>query len=172
MGHRLHESMTWPLISRDKAEDSKVNLPVQKCTESDNVVLKNAAGYVCMTFFQFIAGCADVSSHSHISFNMLSPTLDNAAEDRGDDLSLVFSSIQPFNHNSHPHPPCGLQHDPGPLPVKEMEQAASLARLERSSAQRRRRLRSSLLRQPRRSGRRKWKSAHSWTQSLPRRNIL
>jgi hypothetical protein len=123
-------------------------------------------------FFQFIAGCADVSSHSHISFNMLSPTLDNAAEDRGDDLSLVFSSIQPFNHNSHPHPPCELQHDPGPLPVKEMEQAASLARLERSSAQRRRRLRSSLLRQPRRSGRRKWKSAHSWTQSLPRRNIL
>lgn len=34
---------TWPLISRNKVEDSKVNEPIQRCTESDNVVLKKAA---------------------------------------------------------------------------------------------------------------------------------
>lgn len=34
---------TWPLISRNKVEDSKVNVPIQSCTESDNVVLKKAA---------------------------------------------------------------------------------------------------------------------------------
>ncbi len=34
---------TWPLISRNKVEDSKVSVPVQRCTESDNVVLKKAS---------------------------------------------------------------------------------------------------------------------------------
>lgn len=34
---------TWPLISRNKVEDSKVSVPIQRCTESDNVVLKKAA---------------------------------------------------------------------------------------------------------------------------------
>ena len=34
---------TWPLISRNKVEDSKVSVPVQRCTESENVVLKKAA---------------------------------------------------------------------------------------------------------------------------------
>ncbi|KAN0141834.1 hypothetical protein V8E53_000296 [Lactarius tabidus] len=34
---------TWPLISRNKVEDSKVSAPVQRCTESENVVLKKAA---------------------------------------------------------------------------------------------------------------------------------
>lgn len=28
--------MTWPLIQRNKVEDSKVNVPVQACAESDN----------------------------------------------------------------------------------------------------------------------------------------
>ncbi|KAH9969992.1 hypothetical protein BGW80DRAFT_1176844 [Lactifluus volemus] len=34
---------TWPLISRNKVEDSKVSVPVQRCTESENTVLKRAA---------------------------------------------------------------------------------------------------------------------------------
>ena len=34
---------TWPLISRNKVEDSKVCVPVERCTESENVVLKKAA---------------------------------------------------------------------------------------------------------------------------------
>ena len=34
---------TWPLISRNKVEDSKVSVPVQRCTESENTVLKKAA---------------------------------------------------------------------------------------------------------------------------------
>ena len=38
---------TWPLISRNKVEDSKVSIPVQSCTESDNLVLKKAAEEVC-----------------------------------------------------------------------------------------------------------------------------
>ena len=42
---------TWPLISRNKVEDSKVNVPIQRCTESDNVVLKKAAEDVCMVLF-------------------------------------------------------------------------------------------------------------------------
>ena len=33
----------WPLISRNKVEDSKVSVPVERCTESENVVLKQAA---------------------------------------------------------------------------------------------------------------------------------
>ncbi|KAI9454239.1 hypothetical protein BJY52DRAFT_1122891 [Lactarius psammicola] len=33
---------TWPLISRNKVEDSKVCVPVQKCAESENVVLQKA----------------------------------------------------------------------------------------------------------------------------------
>jgi hypothetical protein len=42
----------WPLISRNKVEDSKVNVPVQKCTESENVVLKKAAEEVRMVSFR------------------------------------------------------------------------------------------------------------------------
>ena len=38
---------TWPLISRNKVEDSKVCAPIERCTESDNVVLKKAAEDVC-----------------------------------------------------------------------------------------------------------------------------
>jgi histone-lysine N-methyltransferase SETD2 len=38
---------TWPLISRNKVEDSKVSVPVQRCTESENLVLKKAAQAVC-----------------------------------------------------------------------------------------------------------------------------
>ncbi|KAI0248399.1 hypothetical protein BJV78DRAFT_1379249 [Lactifluus subvellereus] len=34
---------TWPLISRNKVEDSKVSVPVERCTESENTVLKKAA---------------------------------------------------------------------------------------------------------------------------------
>ena len=34
---------TWPLISRNKVEDSKVLAPVEKCAESENVVLQKAA---------------------------------------------------------------------------------------------------------------------------------
>ena len=34
---------TWPLISRNKVEDSKVSVPVERCTEFENVVLKKAA---------------------------------------------------------------------------------------------------------------------------------
>jgi histone-lysine N-methyltransferase SETD2 len=34
---------TWPLISRNKVEDSKVNVPVERCIESENVVLKKAS---------------------------------------------------------------------------------------------------------------------------------
>ena len=48
---------------------------------------------------------------------------------------LGFSLILPFNHNSHPRTLHGLQHDPGLLRVKEMEQAARLARLEHSKAE-------------------------------------
>ncbi|KAI0063379.1 hypothetical protein BV25DRAFT_424390 [Artomyces pyxidatus] len=33
----------WPLISRNKVEDSKVNIPVELCAESENEVLKTAA---------------------------------------------------------------------------------------------------------------------------------
>ncbi|KAH9943768.1 hypothetical protein B0H21DRAFT_865088 [Amylocystis lapponica] len=35
--------MTWPLIQRNKVEDSKVNIPVKACAESDNVVLAELA---------------------------------------------------------------------------------------------------------------------------------
>jgi [histone H3]-lysine36 N-trimethyltransferase len=42
---------TWPLISRNKVEDSKVNVPIQRCTESDNIVLKKAAEDVSMVLF-------------------------------------------------------------------------------------------------------------------------
>lgn len=35
--------MSWPLIQRNKVEDSKVNVPVKKCTESENVVLAELA---------------------------------------------------------------------------------------------------------------------------------
>ncbi|KAH9061931.1 hypothetical protein EDB87DRAFT_1610315 [Lactarius vividus] len=34
---------TWPLITRNKVEDSKVSVPVERCTDSENVVLKKAA---------------------------------------------------------------------------------------------------------------------------------
>ncbi|THG94132.1 hypothetical protein EW026_g7278 [Hermanssonia centrifuga] len=35
--------MTWPLIQRNKVEDSKVNVPVKVCSESDNQVLAELA---------------------------------------------------------------------------------------------------------------------------------
>ncbi|TFK88803.1 hypothetical protein K466DRAFT_585207 [Polyporus arcularius HHB13444] len=35
--------MTWPLIQRNKVEDSKVNVPVQKCAESDNEAVAELA---------------------------------------------------------------------------------------------------------------------------------
>jgi [histone H3]-lysine36 N-trimethyltransferase len=33
----------WPLIARNKVDDSKISEPVQRCTNSDNESLKNAA---------------------------------------------------------------------------------------------------------------------------------
>ena len=35
--------MTWPLIQRNKVEDSKINIPVEKCAESDNEALATLA---------------------------------------------------------------------------------------------------------------------------------
>ena len=35
--------MTWPLIQRNKVEDSKVNVPVKTLSESGNVVLAELA---------------------------------------------------------------------------------------------------------------------------------
>ncbi|EMD35141.1 hypothetical protein CERSUDRAFT_54162 [Gelatoporia subvermispora B] len=35
--------MTWPLIQRNKVEDSKVNIPVQACAQSENTVLAEMA---------------------------------------------------------------------------------------------------------------------------------
>ena len=96
---------------------------------------------------------------------MLSPTQDNGTEDPGDDWALPpspapedrlpkrsklddlvevecaikplgFSSVRPFNPNSHPHPHRGFpQDDPGFLRAQEMKQAARLARLERTKAE-------------------------------------
>ena len=50
---------------------------------------------------------------------------------------LGFSSIRAFNSNSHPHPSRGLSflHDPAFIRAQEMEQAARLARLERTKAE-------------------------------------
>jgi histone-lysine N-methyltransferase SETD2 len=96
---------------------------------------------------------------------MLSPTQDNGADDPGDDWALPpspapedrlpkrskldglvevecaikplgFSSIRPFNPNSHSQPHRGLpQHDPSVLRALEMQQAARVARLERTKAE-------------------------------------
>ena len=41
---------TWPLMWRNKVEDSKVSVPVQRCTESENVVLRKAAQDVSTVF--------------------------------------------------------------------------------------------------------------------------
>ena len=35
--------MTWPLIQRNKVEDSKIDVPVKACAESDNEVLAELA---------------------------------------------------------------------------------------------------------------------------------
>ena len=51
------------------------------------------------------------------------------------ECAIELLGFSQFNHNSHPRPLRGLQHDPGLLRVKEMEQAARLARLECSKAE-------------------------------------
>jgi len=52
---------TWPLISRNKVEGFKVSVPVERCTESKNVVLKKAAQDVrAVVFLQFLPAWADV----------------------------------------------------------------------------------------------------------------
>ena len=43
--------MTWPLIQKNKVEDSNVSVPVKACAESENVVLKELAEKVCLSFF-------------------------------------------------------------------------------------------------------------------------
>jgi hypothetical protein len=54
---------TWPLISRNKVEDSKVCIPVERCTESENVVLKKAARDVrAAVFLQFLLGLTSSAS--------------------------------------------------------------------------------------------------------------
>ncbi|KAH9984712.1 hypothetical protein BJV77DRAFT_1062120 [Russula vinacea] len=147
---------TWPLISRNKVEDSKVNVPIQRCTESDNVVLKKAAE-------DLLDKWSILETAYRIPKRMKG---DNAAEDPGDDWALPpspapedrlpkrsklddlvevecaikplgFSSIRPFipNPNPHPHPPRGPMHDPARLRAMELERAARLARLERSKAE-------------------------------------
>ena len=35
--------MTWPLIQRNKVSDSKVDVPVKACSQSENVVLAELA---------------------------------------------------------------------------------------------------------------------------------
>ena len=39
--------MSWPLIQRNKVDDSKVAVPVEACAASDNEVLASAAKKVC-----------------------------------------------------------------------------------------------------------------------------
>ena len=34
---------TWPLIQRNKVEDSKISVPVQKCAELENEAVSNLA---------------------------------------------------------------------------------------------------------------------------------
>jgi hypothetical protein len=77
---------------------------------------------------------------------------------------LVHPAIQP--PNSHPHPPRGLQHDPGFLRAKEMEQAARLARLERSKAE------TAAIVAAAAAAAQKALEEHSWKRSLSRRNIM
>ncbi len=45
---------TWPLISRNKVEDSKVSVPVQRCAESENVVLQKAGQDVSPLFLSTV----------------------------------------------------------------------------------------------------------------------
>ena len=111
------------------------------------------------------------SHHILISFNILSQTQDNEVGDPCDDWALPpspppedrlpkrskldglvevecaikplgFSSVRPFNPNSHPHPhphpypQRGLpQQDSGFFQIQIMEQEARLARLERTKAE-------------------------------------
>ena len=46
-GQAIECMMTWPLIQRNKVDDSKVATPVEACASSENEVLAGLAKKVC-----------------------------------------------------------------------------------------------------------------------------
>ncbi|KAF8496200.1 hypothetical protein F5888DRAFT_1615065 [Russula emetica] len=119
----------WPLISRNKVEDSKVNVPIQRCTESDNFVLKKAAE-------DLLEKWSILETAYRIPKRMKG--LDDLVEVEFAIKPLGFSSTRTFNPNSHPPPPphrCFPQHDSDFSRAQLMEQTARLARLERTKAE-------------------------------------
>ncbi|KAF8487438.1 hypothetical protein DFH94DRAFT_27354 [Russula ochroleuca] len=171
---------TWPLILRNKSENSEVNVPVRRCTESDKFLLKKAAEDIFWTNgaswrlpLELPRGmkAAMTGRYLHLGVRRSPAEALLAGRFRRGRVChqaaslLVHQVIQPQSASaSAPTPRAPARSRPSPG-----QGMARLAHLERSSAQRQRRPRSSLLRQPRR---RRWKSAYSWRRPLPRRNVI
>jgi [histone H3]-lysine36 N-trimethyltransferase len=47
---------TWPLLQRNKVDDSKITVPVTVCTQSEDETVKDLAQKVC---FYFISSFVD-----------------------------------------------------------------------------------------------------------------
>ncbi|KAI0298466.1 hypothetical protein B0F90DRAFT_1818675 [Multifurca ochricompacta] len=138
---------TWPLISRNKVEDSKVSVPVQRCAESENAVLKKAAE-------DLLDKWSTLETAYRIPKRLKG---DDGAEDPGDDWALPPSPrpedrllkrsklndlveaefvIKPagFTHARQGNPRILDPQEQGLLRLLEMDQAR-LARLERTKAE-------------------------------------
>ncbi|KAI9508050.1 hypothetical protein F5148DRAFT_1303778, partial [Russula earlei] len=135
----------WPLISRNKVEDSKVSVPVQRCTESENIVLQKAAQAlldqwsVLETAYRIPKRLKGVSPPSHEWASLPSPPLEDRLPKRSrlDDLveaecaikPLGFTPARQFNSHRGVAPP-----DQSLLRTLEVDRAR-LARLERIKAE-------------------------------------
>lgn len=148
---------TWPLISRNKVEDSKVSVPIQRCTESDNVVLKKAAEDLLEKWSTLetayripkrMKGDNEVGDPCDDWVLPPSPPPEDRLPKRSklDDLvevecaikPLGFSSTRIFNSNSHPPPlpQHGFpQRGSSFFQAHLMMQSARVARLERTKAE-------------------------------------
>ncbi|KAI0028737.1 hypothetical protein K488DRAFT_57880 [Vararia minispora EC-137] len=69
----------WPLLSRNKIDDSKISGPVQRCTESDNELLKTAAQKlldawsVLETAYRIPKRLKDTDDNSSVTHDFLTP---------------------------------------------------------------------------------------------------
>lgn len=56
--------MTWPLIQRNKVDDSKVAVPVEACAASDNEVLASMANNVRALLLLVLTYCRLLTFHT------------------------------------------------------------------------------------------------------------
>jgi hypothetical protein len=111
----MGDCSVWPLISPNKVEDPKVSEPVQRCTKSENLVLKKAAWDVRIISSSYLV--IDLSFYASYSTNGEPDT--EAPEGCESHRILIFPLIYSAQFRTPQQDPSNDWAPPPPPPPKE-----------------------------------------------------